>query len=221
MSTADIDETALHEAAREDVRALRKVITKADEDTMRLLLTEARTHYGWQDRPVSDATLREIYAIAKMGPTSMNQQPMRLVFIRSQEAKARLEPYLMEANKSKVNSAPVTAIIGYDTAFYERLPETFPHSPDAKSIFEGKEELTLANAVRNGTLQAAWFMIAARAVGLDTGPMSGFDNAKVDAEFFAGTTVKSNFLCNLGYGDESKIFVRLPRLSFDDVAQVI
>jgi len=221
MSTDTAEIERLDEAAREAVRALRRTITRADGDTMRLLLTEARTHYGWQDRPVPEDTLRELYDIAKMGPTSMNQQPMRLVFVRSAEAKAKLEPALMEGNKAKTMAAPVTAIVGYDTRFFERLAEVFPPNPDARSIFEGKEELAATNAFRNGTLQGAWLIIGARAVGLDVGPMSGFNNAAVDEAFFAGTSVKSNFLCNLGYADETKIFRRLPRLSFDDVAEIV
>lgn len=206
--------------ARLDAAALKERVAAADPETMALLLVEARTHYGWRDRPVSDAQLRDLYDIAKMGPTSMNQQPMRLVFVRGVEAKARLAPTLMEANVPKMMAAPVTAIIGYDKAFYDKLPEVFPPNPDARAIFAGNEALAAANAFRNGTLQGAYFMIAARAIGLDTGPMSGFDNAKVDAEFFAGTTVTSNFLCNLGYADETKIFRRLPRLDFDQVARI-
>lgn len=221
MSATDIDIETLHEAARDTVRTLRTHISRADADTMRLLLTEARTHYGWQDRPVSEATLRELYDMAKMGPTSMNQQPMRLVFVVSPEAKAKLEPHLMEGNKAKTMSAPVTAIIGNDMAFYEKFPQTFPHMSGAKSMFEGKPALIETSAFRNGTLQAAFLIIAARAVGLDVGPMSGFDNAKVDDVFFAGTTIKSNFLCNLGYADETKIFQRSPRLTFDEVAQIV
>ncbi len=206
--------------ARLDAAALKERVAAADPETMALLLVEARTHYGWRDRPVSEAQLRDLYDIAKMGPTSMNQQPMRLVFVRSAEAKERLAPALMEANVPKMMAAPVTAIIGYDKAFYDRLPEVFPPNPDAREIFAGNEALAAANAFRNGTLQGAYFMIAARAIGLDTGPMSGFDNAKVDAEFFAGTTVTSNFLCNLGYADETRIFRRLPRFDFDQVARI-
>lgn len=219
---SDQDETERQDkAAQEAVREVRRTIARADEDTMRLLLTEARTHYGWQDRDVSDETLRALYDIAKMGPTSMNQQPMRLVFLRSGEAKERLEPMLMEGNRKKTMSAPVVTIIGYDTEFYERLPEAFPPNPDAKSIFEGNETLAQTNAFRNGTLQGAWFIIAARALGLDCGPMSGFDTSAVDEAFFSGTSVKTNFLCNLGYGDETKLFRRLPRFTFESVATIL
>lgn len=208
-------------AARAAVRSLREEITRADVDTMRLLVTEARTHYGWQDRDVSNDTLREIYDIARMAPTSMNIQPMRLIFVRSGEAKKRLEPLLVEGNRPKTMSAPVTAIVGFDTRFFDRMAEVFPPNPDAGSMWEGNEDFARETAFRNGTIQGAFFIIAARSVGLDCGPMSGFDNDGVDKEFFAGTTVKSNFLCNLGYANEEKIFRRLPRLPFDDVARVI
>lgn len=222
MTTSDQSEIErLDEAARAAVRKLRQEIGRADADTIRLVLTEARTHYGWQDHPVPDETLKEIYDIARMGPTSMNMQPMRLVFVRSPEAKVRLEPHLMEGNKPKVAAAPVTAIIGYTPKFWERLPETFPPAPNAKDNFANNPQLAETNAFRNGTLQGAWFILAARAAGLDVGPMSGFDNAGVDETFFAGTPVKSNFLCNIGYADESKIFRRLPRLPFEEVATIL
>ena len=212
---------SLHEAARQDVERLRREVVRADHDTLRLMFLDARTHYGWQDRPVSDVQLRQIYDLMKWGPTSMNQQPMRLVFVKSAQAKEKLKPALMDMNVEKVMTAPVTAIIGYDLEFYERLPETFPHDQSARDIFAGKEALTRANAVRNGTLQGAYFMLAARALGIDTGPMSGFNTTKVDELFFAGTAIKSNFLCNLGYGETVKIFRRLPRLDFDDVAEIL
>lgn len=207
--------------ARLDVAALRQRIQKADPDTLALLLTEARTHYGWQDKPVGDDLLHQIYDIAKMGPTSMNQQPMRLVYIRSAEAKEKLLPAVNETNQPKMMSAPVTAIVAYDTEFYEFLPQTNPIRPNAKDIFANNADAAKANMLRNGTLQAAYFMIAARAVGLDVGAMSGFNNAKCDELFFADSTWRSNFLCNLGYADESKIFRRLPRLDFDQVAKII
>ncbi|MEM8823362.1 MAG: malonic semialdehyde reductase [Pseudomonadota bacterium] len=192
-----------------------------DSYTLRVLLTEARTHYGWKDTPVEDDTLRALYDIAKMGPTSMNQQPMRVLFLKSSEEREKLRPALMEGNIPKTMSAPVTAIVAYDTKFYENLPTLFPPNPDAKGLFEGNEAMAQANAFRNGSLQGAYFIIAARAVGLDAGPMSGFQNPVVDEAFFAGTTWKSNFLCNLGYADTSKIFRRLPRLEFDDVARIL
>ena len=222
MSVTEADDMEReHEAARAAVRDLRETITTADPETLRLLITDARSHNGWRDTPVSDETLRALYDIAKMGPTSMNQQPMRLLFVRSAEAKAKLEPFLSEGNRAKTMAAPVVAIIGYDLAFYERLPEVFPQRPNAKDNFVGKPALIEDHAFRNGTLQAAYLMLAARAVGLDVGPMSGFDKAKVNETFFGGTTVKTNFLCSLGYADETKIFRRLPRLSFDDVAKIL
>lgn len=213
--TADLDEHA-----RDAVRQLRSRISQADPDTLALVLTEARTHYGWTGRDVPDALLRKVYNLARMGPTSMNQQPMRLVFVRSAEAKDRLEPALAEANRPKMRSAPVTAIIGYDTAFYEKLPQVFPPNPGARDIFANNAAAAEANAFRNGTLQAAWFMVAARALGLDVGAMSGFDNAKVNELFFQGTPIRSNFLVNIGYADENRIFRRLPRLDFEDVARI-
>lgn len=216
----DTDEQA-DAQARLDVAALRERIQTADPDTLALLLTEARTHYGWRDKPVDDAVLHTIYDIAKMGPTSMNQQPMRLVFIKSDAAKAKLLPALNEANQPKMMAAPVTAIVAYDTEFYEFLPQTMPIRPAAKDIFANNADAANANMVRNGTLQGAYFMIAARAVGLDVGAMSGFNNAKVDETFFTESTWRSNFLCNLGYADESKIFRRMPRLDFDQVAKII
>ncbi|MEM7711523.1 MAG: malonic semialdehyde reductase, partial [Pseudomonadota bacterium] len=188
---------------------------------LQLLFTEARTHYGWQERDVGEETLRDLYEIAKMGPTSMNNQPMRVLFVRSTEAKDRLAQCLMPANEPKMRTAPVTAIIAYDLNFWEELPRNFPPNPDAADIFRNNATAAQVNAFRNGTLQGAYFMLAARAVGLDVGAMSGFDNAKVDEEFFHGTSLKSNFLVNLGYADTSKIFRRLPRMSFDEICETI
>lgn len=212
---------AADEAARADAKALQDARLTAEADTLRLLFTEARTHYGWQDRDVSDETLRALYEIAKMGPTSMNQQPMRVLFIRSDDAKDRLEPCLMPGNRPKMRSAPVTALLAYDLNFWEELPVLFPPNPGAQDIFKNNATAAQVNAFRNGTLQGAYFMLAARAVGLDVGAMSGFDNAKVDEEFFHGTSLKSNFLVNLGYADTSKIFRRLPRLDYDAVCQTL
>lgn len=211
----------LDQQARDAARALQNEARTADPDTIRLLFTEARTHYGWQERDVSEATLRELYEIAKMGPTSMNQQPMRILFVRSSEAKDRLEPCLFPANKPKMRTAPVTAIVAYDLNFWEELPVVFPPNPDASDIFRNNSTAAQINAFRNGTLQAAYVMLAARAVGLDVGGMSGFDNAKLDEEFFHGTSLKSNFLINLGYADTAKIFRRLPRLDYDTVCQTL
>jgi 3-hydroxypropanoate dehydrogenase len=218
MTESDI---AADEAARDAAKAFQAQGHVADEITLKLLLTEARTHYGWQDRDVADETLRALYDIAKMGPTSMNNQPMRVLFVRSAEAKDRLEPALNEGNRPKMRQAPVTAIIAYDLNFWEELPRNFPPNPGAADIFRNNAGAAQVNAFRNGTLQGAYLMLAARAVGLDVGPMSGFDNAKVDEEFFHGTSIKSNFLVNLGYADTSRIFRRLPRMAFDDVCETI
>jgi 3-hydroxypropanoate dehydrogenase len=188
---------------------------------LRQLFMDARTHNGWLDKPVPDGMLREIYDIVKFGPTSMNTQPMRLLFLRTAAAKERLKPHLAPGNVDKTMAAPVTVVIGHDLDFYEHLPTLFPHNPNAKAVFEGKLSLIEMTAFRNGTLQGAYIIIAARALGLDCGPMSGFDNAGVDIEFFAGTQVKSNFLCNLGYGDHSKVFARTPRFDFASVCTLL
>ena len=170
-----------------------------NQDALDQLFVEARTHNGWLDEPVPEDLLKDVWDLAKMGPTSANCSPARIVFVVSTEAKERLKPCLIEGNVDKTMVAPVTAIIGHDMEFYDRLPELFPHT-DARAWFVGNDDLTQETAFRNGTLQGAYFMLAARARGLDCGPMSGFDNAAVDQAFFAGTDVKSNFLCNLGHG---------------------
>src|SRR5947207_881493 len=191
------------------------------DEGLDLLYRQARTHNVWLDRPVDDALLRQVYDLAKMGPTSANMCPLRIVFVKSREAKERLRPALDAANVDKTMKAPVTAILGMDVHFYEALPKLFPHA-DAKSWFKNLPENVLEYiALRNSSLQGAYFMLAARALGLDCGPMSGFDNAKVDAAFFAGTTVKSNFLCNLGYGDASKLRPRSPRLTFEEACRIV
>ncbi len=184
------------------------------------LFLEARTHNGWQDRPVPEDLLREAVDLAKMGPTSANVSPMRIVFVRSPEAKERLRPALAPGNVEKTMAAPVTAIVGHDLKFYDLLPRLFPHA-DARSWFAGNEAFANDTAYKNGTLQVAYLILALRAVGLDTGPMSGFDNAKVDAEFFPDGTVKSNVLVNIGYGDATKLFPRSPRLEFDEIARIV
>ena len=194
-----------------------KVVSNDDLD---LIFRNARTHSAWQDRPVEDALLRQVYDLAKMGPTSANMCPMRIVFVKSREAKERLKPALDPGNVNKTMAAPVTAIVGMDIHFFEQLPKLFPHT-DAKAWFKDLPEPVLEyTALRNGSLQGAYVILAARALGLDCGPMSGFDNAKVDAAFFAGTTVKSNFLCNLGYGDASKLHPRSPRLDFEEACKL-
>jgi 3-hydroxypropanoate dehydrogenase len=189
-------------------------------DALDSIYRKARTHSAWQDKPVEDALLRQVYDLARMGPTSANMCPMRIVFVRSREAKERLKPALDAGNVAKTMAAPVTAIIGMDIHFFEQLPRLYPHA-DAKAWFKDLPENVLEyTALRNSSLQGAYFILAARALGLDCGPMSGFNNAKVDAAFFAGTTVKSNFLCNLGYGDPSKLHPRSPRLAFDEACKV-
>ena len=184
------------------------------------LFGNARTHNVWLDTPVSDEQLQAIYHQVKWGPTAANSTPARFVFVKSAEAKAKLAPALDEGNRAKTLQAPVNVIVASDFAFYELLPKLFPHA-DAKSWFVGNQALIDSTANRNGTLQGAYFMLAARALGLDCGPMSGFDNAKVDEAFFAGTHVKSNFLINLGYGDAEKLFPRSPRLAFGDACRIL
>lgn len=184
------------------------------------IFREARTYNAFLPREVSDAQLRAIYDLAKMAPTSANASPARIVFVKSQAAKAKLGPLLSDGNRAKALAAPVTAIVATDHAFYEHLPKLFPHA-DARSWFAGNPALSEITAFRNCTLQGAYLIIAARALGLDCGPMSGFDNAQVDAAFFANTTYKSNFLINIGYGDASRdLFPRSPRFEFDEVCRI-
>jgi 3-hydroxypropanoate dehydrogenase len=184
------------------------------------LFTDARTHNVFLDKPVSDGLLQKAIELAKMGPTSANQSPMRVVFLRSQAAKERLRPALSPGNLDKTMGAPVVAITAYDEHFYEHLPFLMPHV-DAKSWFSGDPVKAARAAFQNGTLQVAYLILALRAVGLDTGPMTGFDNAKVDAEFFPEGHVKSNVLINIGYGEAEKLFPRSPRFSFDQIAKII
>ncbi|MBA4776662.1 malonic semialdehyde reductase [Agrobacterium salinitolerans] len=186
-----------------------------DDAALATLFTEARTHNGWMDKPIGDETLKALYDLTKMGPTSANCSPARFVFVRSPEGKEKLKPALSSGNLEKTMAAPVTVIAAIDGEFYEKLPELFPHA-DARSWFTSSPSVAEETAFRNATLQAGYLILAARALGLDTGAMSGFDKAKVDAAFFAGRTWKSNFLINLGYGDPSKLFGRLPRLGFED-----
>lgn len=187
---------------------------------MDLIFREGRTHSAWRDQAVSDVLLEAVYDLAKMGPTSANCSPMRAVYVRSPEAKARLKPALSEGNVEKTMAAPATAIIAYDLEFHEQLPKLFPHA-DARSWFIDKADHIRETAFRNGSLQGAYFILAARSLGLDCGPMSGFDNALVDQAFFPDGKVKSNFLCNLGYGDPDKLHPRSPRLAFDEACQVL
>lgn len=207
----------------------------SSDEALDLLFREARTHTAWLDRPVTDETLRQLYDVAKWGPTSANTCPARFVLLRSREAKERLRPALSPGNVEKTMTAPVTVIVAYDLLFYEKLPKLFPHNPGMRDLFAANPQLVEATAKRNSSLQGAYLILAARALGLDCGPMSGFDSAKVDEEFFgAGKErteceqeffpeghVKSNFLVNLGYGDRSKLHPRGPRLEFAEACSVL
>jgi 3-hydroxypropanoate dehydrogenase len=191
------------------------------DEGLDLIFRQARTHNVWLDKPVDDALLKQVYDLAKLGPTSANMCPMRIVFVKSREAKQRLKAALDAGNVDKTMKAPVTAIICMDVRFYEKLPQLFPHT-DAKAWFKDLPENMLEYiALRNSSLQGAYFMLAARSLGLDCGPMSGFANAKVDEAFLSGTTLKSNFLCNLGYGDTTKLRPRSPRLSFEEACKIV
>ena len=196
------------------------------DETLDQLFREARTYAvgpnPWHDRPVSDELLHRLWDLVKMGPTSANCEPARFVFVKSAEAKAKLEPALDDGNRQKTLSAPVTVIVGHDLRFYEKLGQLFPHEPTARSWFEGKPAHIERTAFRNGSLQGAYMILAARALGLDCGPMSGFDNAKVDAAFFADQPdVRSNFLINIGYGRRETLFPRSPRLAFDQACRIV
>ncbi len=184
------------------------------------LFRHARTHHAWLPQPVAPELLRRVYELTALGPTSANTSPARFIFLTTPQSKERLRPALAPGNHEKTMSAPVTVIIAYDTEFYEKLPQLFPHA-DARPWFAGKPALIEETAFRNGSLEGAYLIFAARALGLDCGPMSGFDPAKVNAEFFPGGKWKANFLCNLGYGDASKLFPRSPRLSFDEACQLL
>ena len=208
---------------------------RIDETALDTLFREARTHMTWQPRPVADQTLRDLYDVLKWAPTSANAAPARFAFLRSKEARERLRPALAPLNVEKTMTAPVTVIVAYDMKFFEQLPRLFPHSPGMAKLFESNPELVEATAKRNSSLQGAYLIMAARALGLDCGPMSGFDHAKVDEEFFAAGKpcfgcdqeffaeghVKSNFLCNLGYGDPSGLYPRLPRLPFSEACSLL
>jgi 3-hydroxypropanoate dehydrogenase len=190
-----------------------------DDRALDQLFRAARTQNKWQDRPVPDAKLQELYELLKWGPTSANSSPARFVFVRTPEGKAKLKDALSAGNTEKTMAAPVTVIVCYDSYFYDKLGQLFPHT-DAKPWFTSSPEFAEKTAFRNGSLQGAYLMLAARAIGLDVGPMSGFDNAKVDELFLFGTGWKSNFLVNLGYGDPASLFPRSPRLSFDEAARL-
>lgn len=190
-----------------------------NDEALDLIFREARTHNGWEARAVTTTLMQAVFDLTKWGPTSANCSPARFVFVVSGAAKERLRPHLSEGNAKKTMAAPCCVIIGHDFSFHESLPKLFPHD-DAKSWFDGNDALIKETAFRNGTLQGAYFMIAARALGLDCGPMSGFDKAGVDKEFFAGTEIKSNFLCNIGYGTDENLFPRSPRFDFDEVCEI-
>ena len=187
--------------------------------TTEQLFTEARTHNGFTAEPIPAATLHQLYELMKWGPTSANTSPARFIFVTTPEAKAKLLEGMSPGNYDKTKQAPVTVIVGMDMAFYEKLPKLFPHA-DAKAWFVGNQPMIDATAFRNSSIQGGYFLLAARALGLDCGPMSGFDAAKVDAAFWAGTTVKTNFIVNLGHGDASKLFGRSPRLTFEEACQI-
>jgi 3-hydroxypropanoate dehydrogenase len=206
-----------------------------DDRAKDVLFREARTFGAWLDQPVTDETLRQVYDLMKWAPTSANTMPARLVFLRSAQAKERLRPALASGNVEKTMTAPVTVIIAYDLKFYDKLPKLFPHNPAMRNLYADNPDLVTMTARRNSSLQGAYFILAARALGLDCGPMSGFDNAKVDEEFFGVGRecdgcdqeffpeghVRSNFLCNIGYGDRSKLFPRSPRLAFEEACSLL
>ncbi len=198
-------------------------------EALDILFRQARTHNVWVDEPIGDDVLRQLYDLMKLGPTSANSNPARIVFLRTHEAKQRLLPALSPANAAKTLQAPVTSIIGHDLRFFEETPKLFPNNPAMADVFSSSPLLAETTAFRNGSLQGGYFILAARALGLDCGPMSGFDNAKVDAEFFSAAAgnppafhqVKSNFLCNIGYGDATKLFPRNPRFDFDEACRLL
>ena len=194
---------------------------RLDANVLKQLFLDARSQNAWQVKDVPDALLREVVDLMKMGPTSANCSPARVLFVKSAAAKQRLSPFLSEGNRAKTMAAPVCAIIGFDLKFYEHLPKLFPHNLTARSWFEGKADHVHTTAMRNSSLQGAYFMIAVRSLGLDVGAMSGFDNAGVDKEFFPEGRVKSNFLCNVGYGDPQGVFARSPRFTFDEMATIL
>jgi 3-hydroxypropanoate dehydrogenase len=194
---------------------------RLSERALDQLFLDARSHNGWLDKRVSDELLHEVYSVARMGPTCANSNPSRFRFLKSEGAKEKLAALVTPGNRDKVMSAPVVTIIAYDLNFHAYLPRLFAHNPAMQAMYEGDPDLSVATAFRNGSLQGAYLMLAARSLGLDCGPMSGFNNAAVDTEFFADTSLKSNFLCGLGYGDHNKLFGRLPRLEFDETCEIL
>jgi 3-hydroxypropanoate dehydrogenase len=192
-----------------------------DDAALDLLFRKARSHNGWLDKPVTDELLHQLYELMKWGPTSANCSPARIVFVRTLANKERVRPALSPNNVEKTMTAPVIAIVAYDSRFYEHLPQLFPRNPQVADLFASNAALSATTAFRNGTLQGGYFLLAARAVGLDCGPMSGFDNAKIDAEFFPDGRFKSNFLCGLGHGDLAKVLPRSPRLTFEEACTLL
>jgi len=203
--------------------------TPLSNEALDTLFRQARTHNVWLDKPVSDDLLRQLFELMKFGPTSANSNPARILFLRTPEAKQRLLPALSATNGDKAMQAPVTAILAYDLQFFEETPKLFPNNPKMREVFANSPPVAEITAFRNASLQGGYFILAARSLGLDCGPMFGFDNAKVDAEFFSSAAgnpaafhqVKSNFLCNIGYGDVSKLFPRNPRLAFDEACRLL
>ena len=207
-------------AAQEKFKDLKDRTNPLDEDGLNLIFGEARSMNGWQNKAVSDVMIHSLYDLVKMGPTSTNCSPARFVFVKSEAEKAKLESALMPNNIPKVMTAPVVAIIAYDLDFSNHMTKLFPHM-DVAPMYKGNDEMNVSTAFRNSSLQGAYLMMVARAMGLDCGPMSGFDNQLIDETFFSDTNIKSNFLCCIGYGDSTKIFQRLPRLDFDEVCKII
>ena len=207
-------------AAQEKFKDLKERTKPLDEEALNLIFGEARSMNGWQDKDVSDAMIHSLYDLTKMGPTSTNCSPARFVFVKSEAEKAKFEPALLPNNISKVMTAPVVAIIGYDLDFSDHMTKLFPHM-DVAPMYKGNDEMNVSTAFRNSSLQGAYLIMVARALGLDCGPMSGFNNQLVDETFFSDSNIKSNFLCCIGYGDSTKIFQRLPRLDFDEVCKII
>jgi 3-hydroxypropanoate dehydrogenase len=202
----------------EKANAMSRILSDKDLD---IIFRSARTHNGWADTPVSEAQIQALYDLVRMGPTSANCSPARFVFVHSAAAKARLAACVMDSNKSKVETAPVTVIVGQEAKFYDKIPQLFPHNPGARDWFAHDDALAHATMVRNATLQGAYLIIAARALGLDTGPMSGFDPQAVNAAFFEGTSVTANFICAIGMGTDENLFPRSPRLSFDEACTIV
>jgi len=215
MATESISLEQARAEAKARFRELKQRMPRIDEDSIDVILRDARSHYAWKDTPVTEEQIHAMYNITAAGATSMNSCPARFIFVTSEEGKKRLSKSVKDKNVEKMMTAPLTVIIAYDLAFWEKLPYLFPHE-DRRGFFRDKPEYIEDTAYRNSTLQGAYLMIAARALGLDVGAMSGFSNAIVDEEFFKGTTCKSNFLCNIGHADESALFQKLPRFSFDD-----